>query len=100
MDRETDCARRSYDPRCTPDGMDGLYVDCTFGRGGHSRHILQQLSSKGRLMAFDVDRAVLLPRSRLAVAWQDPEAVAFGKKLEQEEPSKHLKDFTARMHVS
>lgn len=65
MDRETDCARRSYDPRCTPDGMDGLYVDCTFGRGGHSRHILQQLSSKGRLMAFDVDRAVLLPRSRL-----------------------------------
>ena len=34
---------------------DGVYVDATFGGGGHSRAILQQLSSKGRLIAFDRD---------------------------------------------
>lgn len=34
---------------------DGIYVDATFGRGGHSRKILSKLSSKGRLYAFDRD---------------------------------------------
>lgn len=34
---------------------DGHYVDATFGRGGHSRLILQQLSPGGRLTAFDKD---------------------------------------------
>jgi 16S rRNA (cytosine1402-N4)-methyltransferase len=34
---------------------DGVYVDLTFGSGGHSRSILQQLSDKGRLYAFDQD---------------------------------------------
>jgi 16S rRNA (cytosine1402-N4)-methyltransferase len=34
---------------------DGIYVDCTFGGGGHSRAILMQLSSKGKLIAFDQD---------------------------------------------
>lgn len=34
---------------------DGIYVDGTFGRGGHSRAILEQLSSAGRLIAFDKD---------------------------------------------
>ena len=33
----------------------GVYVDGTFGRGGHSRKILQQLGSGGRLLAFDKD---------------------------------------------
>jgi 16S rRNA (cytosine1402-N4)-methyltransferase len=33
----------------------GLYVDCTFGRGGHSRAILQTLNEQGRLLAFDKD---------------------------------------------
>ncbi|MDP9957485.1 16S rRNA (cytosine1402-N4)-methyltransferase [Epilithonimonas hungarica] len=34
---------------------DGVYVDCTFGGGGHSREILSRLSDKGRLFSFDQD---------------------------------------------
>lgn len=34
---------------------DGIYVDCTFGGGGHSKAILQQLNNKGTLIAFDQD---------------------------------------------
>ena len=34
---------------------DGVYVDGTFGRGGHSRQILGALSAKGELHAFDLD---------------------------------------------
>ena len=33
----------------------GVYVDCTFGGGGHSRAILEKLSEEGRLVAFDQD---------------------------------------------
>lgn len=34
---------------------DGIYVDCTFGGGGHSKAILEKLGKKGRLVAFDQD---------------------------------------------
>lgn len=34
---------------------DGVYVDCTFGGGGHSRAILQQLNENGKLIVFDQD---------------------------------------------
>ena len=34
---------------------DGVYVDTTFGGGSHSREILKNLSSKGKLIAFDQD---------------------------------------------
>ncbi len=33
----------------------GVYVDCTFGGGGHSKGILQQLGKEGKLFAFDQD---------------------------------------------
>lgn len=33
----------------------GIYVDCTFGGGGHGRAILDRLTEKGRLIAFDQD---------------------------------------------
>jgi 16S rRNA (cytosine1402-N4)-methyltransferase len=42
---------------------DGIYVDATFGRGGHSQVILEKLGPKGRLLAIDLD----------------PEAIAVGK---------------------
>ena len=44
---------------------DGIYVDCTYGRGGHSRLILEKLGAGGRLIALD----------------RDPEAVQAGQAL-------------------
>ena len=38
------------------DDRDGVFVDATFGGGGHSREILNRLSAKGRLIAFDKDQ--------------------------------------------
>jgi 16S rRNA (cytosine1402-N4)-methyltransferase len=34
---------------------DGVYVDCTFGGGGHSREILKHLGAEGKLIVFDQD---------------------------------------------
>ncbi|MEA4936707.1 MAG: 16S rRNA (cytosine(1402)-N(4))-methyltransferase RsmH [Paludibacter sp.] len=43
----------------TIDGLnispDGIYVDCTFGGGGHSGEILRKLGKKGKLLGFDQD---------------------------------------------
>lgn len=38
---------------------DGVYVDGTFGRGGHSRLMLEKLSARGRLIALDRDPAAI-----------------------------------------
>jgi 16S rRNA (cytosine1402-N4)-methyltransferase len=38
---------------------DGTYIDCTFGRGGHSKKILERLGTKGRLYAIDRDLAAM-----------------------------------------
>lgn len=47
----------------TVDGLnikpDGVYVDVTFGGGGHSREILSRLGENGRLFAFDQDKDAL-----------------------------------------
>ncbi|HLV38065.1 MAG TPA: 16S rRNA (cytosine(1402)-N(4))-methyltransferase RsmH [Xanthomarina sp.] len=47
----------------TVDGLDikedGIYVDVTFGGGGHSREILNRLGPKGKLFAFDQDADAL-----------------------------------------
>ena len=45
----------------------GIYVDCTFGRGGHSQAILKQLGNHGQVFAFD----------------QDPEAIPAAQTLSQ-----------------
>ncbi|MFU8765882.1 MAG: 16S rRNA (cytosine(1402)-N(4))-methyltransferase, partial [Haliea sp.] len=49
---------------------DGTYVDGTFGRGGHSRALLQRLGEHGRLLAVD----------------KDPEAAAVAVELAAEDP--------------
>lgn len=48
--------------------VDGTYLDGTFGRGGHSRAVLQRLAPEGRLVAFDKDPEAV----QAAGALQDP----------------------------
>jgi 16S rRNA (cytosine1402-N4)-methyltransferase len=45
---------------------DGIYVDGTFGRGGHSREVLSRLQAAGRLVALD----------------RDPDAIAAGRSID------------------
>lgn len=45
---------------------DGHYVDATFGRGGHARAILQQLSKQGRLTVFDKDPQAVAAAQEIA----------------------------------
>ncbi|HET7371547.1 MAG TPA: 16S rRNA (cytosine(1402)-N(4))-methyltransferase RsmH [Gammaproteobacteria bacterium] len=54
---------------------DGVYVDGTFGRGGHSRGILEQLGANGRLLVIDRDPEALIAARELAQ--QDQRVTAF-----------------------
>lgn len=53
---------------------EGLYIDGTFGRGGHSRALLQRLGAKGRVLAID----------------KDPEAISVGQELAQQDARFHI----------
>lgn len=46
----------------------GVYVDGTFGRGGHSRRILERLGPQGRLIAFDKDPQAIATANTIADA--------------------------------
>lgn len=46
----------------------GIYVDATFGRGGHTRLILQRLGEQGRLIALDRDPAAIAAGEAMAIA--------------------------------
>ncbi len=50
------------------DRADGIYIDGTFGRGGHSRLILQHLGAGGRLLAFDKDTQAIANAATIADA--------------------------------
>ncbi len=60
---------------------DGIYVDVTFGGGGHSRAILQRLGDEGRLYAFDQDA------DALANSIDDPRFTLINENF------KHLRNF-------
>ena len=53
--------------------INGTYVDCTFGRGGHSRALLRDLTQTSRLYALDVDRQAIKVARR--VAKMDPRLI-------------------------
>ncbi len=56
----------------------GVYVDATFGRGGHSRRILRQLNEQGRLIALDRDPAAIAAGGEIADARLKVIHAAFG----------------------
>ena len=49
---------------------DGIYIDGTFGRGGHARQVLSRLSEQGRLLGLDKDPAAIATANELSL--QDP----------------------------
>jgi 16S rRNA (cytosine1402-N4)-methyltransferase len=51
---------------------EGLYVDGTFGRGGHSRLLLSRLGRRGRLIAIDRDPQAIAAASSGATRVEDP----------------------------
>lgn len=61
---------------------DGNYIDCTFGRGGHSRLVLGRLGARGQLLGID----------------KDPEAIAFAEALAAEDARfRHYHDSFAEL---
>ena len=48
---------------------DGVYVDVTFGGGGHSREILKRLGENGKLFGFDQDPDALGNVFVVGVSW-------------------------------
>lgn len=48
-----------------PDAAAGVFVDATFGRGGHSRRLLQRVGAQARLIAFDKDPEAVAEAARI-----------------------------------
>ena len=73
-------------------GSEGIYIDATFGRGGHSRGILNALNTSGQLIAFDRDpRAIEYARHHFS----EPNFFAYAREGVQafyEFNKKHLQD--------
>lgn len=74
---------------------DGVYVDCTFGGGGHSKAVLAQLSEKGKLIVFDQDEDARknLPAGQAGLP--DDERVVFVP-----HNFRHLKRFLRLHHIT
>ena len=72
----------------TIDGLnvkpDGIYVDCTLGGAGHSKYLLNLLSEKGRLIAFDQDiQAITHARESLRHEIQTGKLILIQKNFRQ-----------------
>ena len=66
--------RETIDSLGIANDPNGVYIDGTFGRGGHTRGILNVLGENGQLHAFDLD----------------PEAITVGRALEKEDSRFHM----------
>ncbi len=67
---------------------DGVYVDVTFGGGGHSRAILERLNEHGKLLAFDQDA------DAAQNVWNDPRLIFVPQNFE------HLKRYLKLNHLT
>jgi 16S rRNA (cytosine1402-N4)-methyltransferase len=74
---------------------DGVYVDATFGRGGHARAILAELDDRGRLFVIDRDPEALVAARRLAEA--DSRVTAFQGAFSMLERMAATMDVTGRI---
>lgn len=74
---------------------DGVYVDCTFGGGGHSKAILSTLGAKGKLVAFDQDDDARKNLPALPAGKPDDERIIF---IPQN--FRHLQRFLRLHHIT
>ena len=61
----------------SPTTINGTFVDCTFGRGGHARTLLKHFSSASKLIALDVDQQAVDVASKMAAS--DKRMIVFKK---------------------
>jgi len=74
---------------------DGIYVDCTFGGGGHSKAILEKLGANGKLVAFDQDAAAKVNLPVSPAGEPDDERIIF---IPQN--FRHLQRFLRLNHIT
>lgn len=73
---------------------DGIYVDCTLGGGGHSLKIIEKLSNKGHLYAFDQD-SYAIEQAKLTLK----DAIEVGKLTLIEDNFRNLKDVLNKIGI-